>query len=122
MPVPDLADGRISFQVDLYAEASTDSGQLGLSVAPPGSGPTAASVPLRLLDDLTLEAWHRLQAIWIPGQPISIAIGDAPLVSKQALNLPPAHDARAVAGAVCVAISGMAPDAVLLLDNLRVEQ
>jgi hypothetical protein len=122
MPVPDLVDGRISFHVDLYAETSTDAGRLGLSVAPPGSGPTAASVPLRLLDDLTSEAWHRVQAIWTPGQPITIAIGDAPLGSKQTLNLPAAHDARAVAGAVCVAISGMAPDAVLLLDNLRVEQ
>jgi hypothetical protein len=38
------------------------------------------------------------------------------------VNLPPAHDARAVAGSICVAVSGMAPDAVLLLNTLRVEQ
>jgi hypothetical protein len=38
------------------------------------------------------------------------------------VNLPPAGDPQAVAGSVCVGVSDMAPDAVLLLDNLRVEQ
>jgi hypothetical protein len=122
MPVSDLVDGRVSFQVALYAENSTDSGQLSLSAAPSGSGSTAASVPLRLLDGLTLRAWHRLRAVWTPRQPITVAIGDAPLGSVQTVNLPPAQDAHAIAGAVCIAVSGMAPNAVLLLDNLRVEQ
>jgi hypothetical protein len=122
MPVPDLVDGRVSLQVDLYEEASTSSGRLSLSVAAPGSGSTAAGVPLRLLDGLKLQAWHRLRAVWTPRQTIILAIVDAERGSIQTVNLPAARDARAVVGAVCISVSGMGRDAVLLLDNLRVEQ
>jgi hypothetical protein len=122
MPVPDLVDGGIALQLNLYRETSTESGRLTLSGAPSGSGSTAATIPLRLLDGLTLQAWHRLRAVWTPGQPITVAIGDAPPGSMQTVNLPTAHDARAVTGAICVAVSGMTPDSVLLLDTLRVEQ
>jgi hypothetical protein len=117
-----LDDGRVSFEVDLYAETSNDSGRLKLSVAPRGSGPTAANVPLHLLDGLKLEVWHRLRAVWTPQQPVAVALSDAPLEPIPTVSLPPAGDHLAVAGEVCVGVSEMAPDAVLLLDNLQVEQ
>lgn len=122
LPVPNLEDRQMSFEMDLYAETPTPSGRLKLSMAPSGAVVTPASVSLQLLDGLTAQAWHHLRTTWNPPQPVAVVIGDASPGPTQAVNLPPARDAGAVAGAVCVAVSGMAPDAVLLLDNLRVEQ
>jgi hypothetical protein len=122
MPTPNLEEARVSFEMSIYSETRVISGGLKLSVAPPGAGPTAARVPLKLVDGLALQAWHRLRVEWTPRQPVAITLGDAPLGPTPTTTLPPAHDTRAVAGAVCVTVSGMAPDAVVLLDKLRVEQ
>ncbi|MEP6468330.1 MAG: hypothetical protein ABJC24_01010, partial [Chloroflexota bacterium] len=94
MPIANLGDGPVSFEIDLYAETPITSGRLKLSVAPSGVGPTSASVPLKLLDGLTLQAWHRLRAAWTPRQ--RVAIGDAGLGHMQTTTVPAAHDARAV--------------------------
>lgn len=122
MPVSTLDDGGIAFAMDVYAEDPIDSGRLVLSMAPPAAATTAASVPLELLDDLPLEAWHHLSAVWTPSQPVAIAMGDVADGNMRTLTLPTTGDAPAVAGAVCIEVSGMHADAVLLLDNLEVKQ
>ncbi|HYN64352.1 MAG TPA: hypothetical protein VES36_07085, partial [Candidatus Limnocylindrales bacterium] len=121
IPVANFVGGRVSFDIDVYATTPTASGRLKLSMAPSDAGPTVASVPLDLLGGLRLEAWHHLSAVWTPGQPVAITI-DPAAEQMQTVNLPPAGDAQVAAGAACVAVSGMAKESVLHLDNLWVEQ
>lgn len=120
LPLTALEEGRIAFDVDVYSDAPPSSGRLRLSMSPAGAGPSAATVPLELLRALEPEAWHQLRIAWEPGHQVAIAIGAEP--DPTALSLPPASDPGAVSGAVCVTASGMAQDAALLLDNLRVAQ
>lgn len=122
MPTAELDDGALSFDMDLYTKAASASGRLRLSIAPTGSSATIVSVPLELLGSLRLEAWHRLHAAWTPGQPVAIAIGEAAQGQLHRLTVAPVRDGHADPGAVCVAVSGMANDAELLIDNLRVQQ
>jgi hypothetical protein len=122
VPLQRLHDGGTSFDVDVYGETRLTSGRLTLSMASPGSHATAARVPLELFRGFRLETWHRLRAVWSPGQPVAITIGDTSADPIQRAELPQARDAWAAERSVCVDVAGMAPDAVLLLDNLRVEQ
>jgi hypothetical protein len=122
VPNSTLVGGAIALEVDLYAETLINSGRLLLSMAPPAAAATAASVPLGLLGDLPSEAWHHLRAVLTPSQPVEIAIGDMAQGQVQTQILSPARDTRAVAGSVCIAVSGMPTDGVLLLDNLEVQQ
>lgn len=124
LPIANLHGDGISIELALYTETPIASGQFQLSARPDGATATVARVPLRLLGDRQLGAWHRLRAAWLPGQPAVIALDGATTTSEdeQTSGDLPAHDARAVAGAVCVAVSGMAEEAVLLLDNLEVKQ
>jgi hypothetical protein len=122
LPIATLDDERIWFDMDLYAKTPVVSGRLRLSMAPLGAAATAASVPLELLDDLRLQAWHHLRVVLTPRQPVTIEIGEAASGQMQTRTLAPNRHASAVAGGVCAAVSGMAEEAVLLLDDLRVEQ
>jgi hypothetical protein len=122
LPIADLRGEGVTIELDLYAESELAAGELLLAAAPDAAVATSAVVALQLLGDRQLGAWHRLGAIWLPGQPAVIAIDGATIDHEQTSGDLPAHDARAVAGAVCVAVSGMAEEAVLLLDNLEVKQ
>ena len=122
VPFAELNDGGISLEMDLYAETALAAGRLRLSTAPTSTRATVVTVPLELLSSLRPESWHRLRAVWLPRQPVAISIGEAAQGQFHNLTLPLSHDARAIPGTVCVAVSGMAMDAELLIDNLRVQQ
>jgi hypothetical protein len=122
VPVAKLRDGAIAVAMDVYFETPIASGRLTLSVTPPGFDPKAVRVPLRQLRGLKAEAWHRLRAIWTPGRPVAIAIGDPSAGPLETMDPLPADVGHSEAGSVCVAVSDMANDAVLLLDNLQVQR
>lgn len=122
VPSAELDEGGISFEMDLYAKAAFTAGRLRLSFAPTSTGATVVSVPLQRLRSLRPEAWHHLRALSMPRQPVAISIGETAQGQPHRLTVPLVHDARAVPGTVCIAVSGMAQDAELLIDNLQVQQ
>ena len=79
-------------------------------------------MPLELVGNLRLEAWHRLRAVWTPQQPVAIEIGEAAEGQLHSLSATPVDHSRAIPGTVCVAVSGLSEEAELLIDNLRVQQ
>ena len=118
-----LGTGWISIGFDVYREGPPLRGSLELIAAPAHAKPTAARIPLRLLDRVTPEQWYRVHVTWGPGSAPAIDVieeGRGPVVSQRLLGSPPTSPPSSEG--VCLAAFGMAAGDEVLLDNLRVEQ